>query len=40
LESFLFTVAVSETDEYAIKIAGKKATGKITVKVTGNKENE
>lgn len=32
LESGIFTVAVSETDEYVIRITGKDATGKITVK--------
>lgn len=32
LESCIFTVTVSETDEYLIRITGKKATGKVTVK--------
>ena len=32
LESIAFTVAVSETDEYEIRITGKNATGKVTVK--------
>jgi len=35
LKSGGFTVAVSETDDYAIRIAGKGATGKITVKNLG-----
>lgn len=32
LESGIFTITVSETDEYIIKTTGKDATGKITVK--------
>lgn len=36
LESGIFTVAVSETDEYVIRITSKDATGKITVKNLGN----
>lgn len=36
LESGIFTVAVSETDEYVIRIAGEDATGKITVKDLGS----
>lgn len=36
LESGIFTVAVSETDEYVIRISGKDATGKITVKNLGS----
>jgi len=32
LESFKFTVTVSETDKYITYITGKNATGKITVK--------
>jgi len=32
LESVFFTVTVPETDEYEIRITGKKATGKITIK--------
>lgn len=32
LESCLFTVTVSESDEYLIQITGKDATGKVTVK--------
>jgi len=32
LESALFTVTVSETDEYVIGVTGKGATGKIAVK--------
>lgn len=32
LEPGLFTVKVSETDKYLFRIAGKKATGKITVR--------
>lgn len=31
LESCAFTVTVSETDEYLIRIKGKDATGKVTV---------
>ena len=36
LESGIFTVTVSETDEYVIRITGKDATGKIVVKNLGN----
>lgn len=36
LESGIFTVAVSETDEYMIRITGKDATGKVTVKNLGS----
>jgi hypothetical protein len=32
LKSTTFTVTVSETDKYDIRITGKKATGKVTVK--------
>ena len=32
LESGVFTVTVSETDKYDIRITGKDATGKVTVK--------
>lgn len=32
LESGIFTVTVSETDEYLIGITGKSATGKVTIK--------
>ncbi|HAQ42144.1 MAG TPA: hypothetical protein DCM73_15795 [Clostridiales bacterium] len=32
LESGIFTVTVSETDEYLIGITGKIATGKVTMK--------
>ncbi len=32
LDSGVFTVTVSETDEYLIRITGKDATGKVTVK--------
>jgi len=32
IKSILFTVTVSETDKYEIRITGKKATGKVTVK--------
>jgi len=32
LEPFVFNVAVSETDTYVIRVAGKKATGKVIVK--------
>jgi len=32
LKSCVFTVTVSETDEYLIRITGKNATGKVTVK--------
>jgi len=33
LKSGMFTVTVSETDQYAIKIKGKNATGNVTVTV-------
>lgn len=36
LESGLFTVTVSETDNYEIRITGKRATGNITVKNVGS----
>jgi hypothetical protein len=36
LESGIFTVTVSETDEYVIGITGKRATGEITVKKSGS----
>ncbi|MEN2777401.1 hypothetical protein [Acetivibrio clariflavus] len=36
LKSGLFTVTVSETDEYDIRITGKDATGKVMVKNAGN----
>ncbi|HHW32163.1 MAG TPA: hypothetical protein GXX20_10920 [Clostridiaceae bacterium] len=32
LKSMVFTVAVSETDEYEIQISGKNATGKVKVR--------
>ena len=32
LESGMFTVTISETDKYDIRITGKGATGKVTVK--------
>lgn len=32
LESFAFTVAIAETDTYVIRVAGKNATGKVSVK--------
>lgn len=32
LKSVVFTVTVSETDKYEIRITGKNATGKVTVK--------
>ena len=35
LESGIFTVTVSESDEYVFRIEGKDATGKITVKNLG-----
>ncbi len=35
LESGIFTIAVSETDEYVFQITCKDATGKITVKNLG-----
>lgn len=37
LESGIFTIAVSEADEYVFRITGKDATGKITVKNLGSK---
>jgi len=36
IESGIFTVTVSETDKYVIRIAGKKATGMVKVKNLGN----
>jgi len=36
LESFVFTVKVSETDKYAIRLTGKAATGKVTVRNVGS----
>jgi hypothetical protein len=36
LESGLFTVTVSDTDDYVFRIEGKDATGKITVKNLGH----
>jgi len=36
LESGVFTVTVSETDEYLIRITGKDATGTVTVKNVGS----
>ncbi|SHJ37549.1 hypothetical protein SAMN02745176_03384 [Lutispora thermophila DSM 19022] len=39
LKSGLFTVTVSETDKYAIRITGKNATGKVMVKNMGNAVN-
>jgi len=36
LKSMLFTVTVSETNNYEIRISGKKATGKVTVKNVNN----
>ena len=36
LESGVFTVTVSETDRYAIRITGKNATGKVMVKNVGS----
>lgn len=35
LKSALFTVTVSETDEYVVRITGKNATGKVKVKNLG-----
>lgn len=35
LRSGLFTVTVSETDDYIFRITGKSATGKVTVKNVG-----
>lgn len=35
LESGIFTITVSETDDYVFRITGKDATGKITVKNLG-----
>ena len=35
LQSGIFTVAVSEADEYVVRIAGKDATGKIMAKNLG-----
>ncbi|HOB19546.1 MAG TPA: hypothetical protein PK830_08260 [Candidatus Atribacteria bacterium] len=39
LKSTTFTVTVSETDTYAILIAGKNATGKVLVKALPGKGN-
>lgn len=36
LESGIFTVTVSEKDEYVITVSGKNATGKVTVKNLGS----
>ena len=36
LRSGIFTVTVSETDEYVFKVSGKSATGRITVKNLGS----
>lgn len=36
LETGLFTVTVSETDEYEVRITGENATGKVMVKNAGN----
>lgn len=36
LQSGIFTVAVSETDEYVFRISGRDATGKVTVKKVGS----
>jgi len=38
LRSGVFTVTVSETDDYVIRITGNDATGKITVKSLGGSE--
>jgi len=38
LESALFTVTVSETDEYVFRITGNGATGKVIITNLGNKE--
>jgi len=38
LEPGLFTVTVSETDEYVFGITGKAATGKVIIKNLGNTE--
>lgn len=38
LPSRMFTVTVSETDDYVFAITGKAATGKITVKNLGSQE--
>jgi hypothetical protein len=39
VRSGIFTVTVSETDHYAIRIAGKDATGKVTVKNIDSSKN-
>ncbi len=39
LKPGVFTVTVSETDDYVFRITGKNATGKITVKNLGNLED-
>lgn len=36
LQPGVFTVTVSETDEYIFRITGKEATGKITVRNLGS----
>lgn len=38
LQTGIFTVAVSEKDEYVLQITGKEATGKISVKNLGSKD--
>jgi hypothetical protein len=36
LESIVFTVTIPETDKYDVRITGKNATGKVTVKNVGS----
>lgn len=40
LQSGIFTVAVSETDEYVIMITGGNATGNVTVKNLGSRQSK
>lgn len=37
LESGVFTVTVSETDKYDVRITGKAATGRVTVKIVDSR---
>jgi hypothetical protein len=40
LQSGIFTVTVSETDEYVFKMTGGNATGKVTVKNLGSRRSK
>jgi len=39
LRSGVFTVTVAETDQYSVRITGKDATGKVTVKNVGSERD-